>query len=107
MSKARLDREKKTISHMMEIYCRGRHSGGHPCSGCRQLLDYAMQRIDGCPYGGAKPSCAKCPVQCYNPVMGERIRQVMRYSGPRMMMYHPVLAIRHFLDEMAGRRKSR
>ena len=34
---------------------------------------------------------------CYKPEMRERIRQVMRYSGPRMITKHPVAAIRHLL----------
>jgi hypothetical protein len=34
--------------------------------------------------------------------MRERIRNVMRYSGPRMVYRHPVLALFHMVD---GRRK--
>jgi hypothetical protein len=37
--------------------------------------------------------------------MREQIRCVMRYAGPRMMMYHPVLAILHFLDGLKGAEK--
>ena len=59
-----------------------------------------MQRIDRCPYQEDKPTCAKCPIHCYKPAMRERVRQVMRYAGPRMLLYHPVLAISHYIDEM-------
>jgi hypothetical protein len=34
--------------------------------------------------------------------MRERVREVMRYSGPRMLTRHPVLAVAHLVD---GRRK--
>ncbi|HKZ17839.1 MAG TPA: nitrous oxide-stimulated promoter family protein [Geobacteraceae bacterium] len=101
--KDRINREKNTIKRMIGIYCRGRHhTDGAVCKECRQLLDYAMERIYRCPYGGDKPTCGKCPIHCYKPAMREQIRCVMRYAGPRMMMYHPVLAILHFLDGMKG-----
>ena len=30
--------------------------------------------------------------------MWEQIRQVMRFSGPRMIFHHPLTAVRHVLD---------
>ena len=33
----------------------------------------------------------------YRPEMKERIRMVMRWSGPRMIIYHPIVAIRHLM----------
>jgi YbgA-like uncharacterized protein len=30
--------------------------------------------------------------------MKEKIRQIMRYSGPKMIYYHPILALLHFFD---------
>ena len=30
--------------------------------------------------------------------MRDQIRTVMRYSGPRMMTVHPVMAIRHLIE---------
>ena len=37
--------------------------------------------------------------------MREKIRTVMRYSGPRMITVHPVLAIRHLIESKAERRR--
>lgn len=37
-------------------------------------------------------------VHCYKPAMREKIREVMRFSGPRMMLYHPVLAVSHVIE---------
>ena len=34
----------------------------------------------------------------YKPDMREKIRAVMRFSGPRMIFYHPVAAIRHVVE---------
>jgi hypothetical protein len=87
---------------MIALYCRGnRHQVANaPCSDCQRLLDYAFRRIDRCPYRAAKPPCARCPIHCYQPEMRQRVRQVMRYAGPRMLFLHPLLAIRHYLDDI-------
>ncbi len=99
----RLAREFLTIAHMLQIYCRD-HCGQVPredglCECCRGLLVYAEQKLDRCPYGDTKPTCAKCPIHCYKPEPKERVRQVMRYAGPRMLLRHPIEAIRHLLDD--------
>jgi hypothetical protein len=37
-------------------------------------------------------------MHCYKPAMREKIKDVMRYSGPRMSYRHPLLALFHFID---------
>ena len=68
------------------------------CPQCQALLDYAHKRLDHCKFGEDKPSCTRCPVHCYKPAMREHIRQVMRYSGPRMLLHDPIMAIKHLWD---------
>jgi hypothetical protein len=110
----RLEREEKTIAAMIALYCRDHHagttsavgdadasaaeSGDGLCPVCSELLDYARLRLQKCRYGAGKPTCANCETHCYRPVMRERVRIVMRYSGPRMLMRHPVLAVAHLVD---------
>jgi len=95
----RLAREWKTMSAMMRIYCRHHH---HPpdelCPTCRQFLDYAGVRLERCRFGEEKPTCANCPVHCYQRDRREQAKVVMRYAGPRMIWEHPVLSLRHWLD---------
>jgi hypothetical protein len=89
---------------MIRLYCRANHGGGpENCPECQELSEYALARLEKCPFKAEKPTCANCPVHCYRPQMRERIRIVMRFSGPRMLLTHPVLAILHLLD---GRRKA-
>lgn len=59
------------------------------------LDTYARQRSDTCPFMETKTFCSNCKVHCYKPEMRERIRAVMRFSGPRMLFHHPVAALRH------------
>ena len=93
----RLKHEKKVVSTMVRLYCRGQGHHEPVCADCRDLLAYAILRIDDCPFGDDKHFCSQCQVHCYEPHMRERIRAVMRHSGPRMLWHHPLTAIRHLL----------
>lgn len=97
----RLARELATLSAMIEIHCHERHGSarGALCAECRELMTYATRRLDRCVFGDDKPTCANCKVHCYKADKREDVRQVMRYSGPRMLTQHPILALRHlFID---------
>lgn len=83
---------------MIRIYCRTKHkSKGMLCKECQALEEYAHSRLERCPFQEEKPACKDCSIHCYKPDYKERIREVMRFSGPRMLFYHPVEAIRHLL----------
>ena len=89
--------EKETVDCMIGIYCRGVHGTkrGELCEACRRLQAYADLRTEKCPFMETKTFCSACKVHCYSKENKEKIREVMRYAGPRMLLYHPVLAIRH------------
>ena len=94
------DREKNTVSKMIRIYCRFKHGGRNSlCPDCQQLEVYAHKRLEHCQFGESKPSCEKCQVHCYKPEYRERIREVMRFAGPRMIFFHPAEAVRHLLKK--------
>jgi hypothetical protein len=95
----RMAREERTVAAMVRMYCRAHHARGRElCSECRELLEYAHERLLKCPFQEGKTTCALCPVHCYRPDMRDKIRTVMRHSGPRMIYRHPVLAAQHMLD---------
>ncbi len=77
------------------------------CPACTELHAYATARIAACPHMGTKTFCSACPTHCYRPAMRERIREVMRWSGPRMILYRPVAAIKHAIVTMQSKRASR
>src|SRR5262249_44121560 len=93
----RLAREWKTVTAMLHIYCRHQHAGDL-CPECQGLMNYVSLRLARCRFGKDKPTCAKCPVHCYQPDRREQIKAVMRYAGPRMMLEHPWLSLCHLLD---------
>lgn len=92
---------------MISLYCIKNHrlEGGMMCARCRELLEYAKSRSEHCPFMENKTFCANCKVHCYKPEMRERIREVMRFSGPRILFYHPVLAMWHLVCSMREKRK--
>ena len=97
MTMPHIEEEKRTVRLMIGLYCSHHHVGDGMCDECRSLAEYCDQRLDHCRFGEHKPTCKKCPVHCYKPAMRERIRQVMRYSGPRMLFRHPIASIKHLL----------
>ena len=94
----RREREKQLVFQMIALYCKKQHGGKSLCPDCAALDAYARHRSDRCPFMETKTFCVNCRVHCYKPDMREKIRAVMRFSGPRMIFYHPVAAIRHVVE---------
>lgn len=96
----RIKLEQKTINKMIHIYCRGVHkSSGKLCRECIRLKEYTSERLHNCPFQENKPVCSECTIHCYKSDMREKVREVMRYSGPRMVYRHPYLAFLHLFYE--------
>ena len=100
------EREKKLVSQMIALYCKKKyHTRDGLCPECAALEAYARQRSEKCPFMETKTFCSNCPVHCYKADMREKIRKVMAFSGPWMLLYHPVTAIRHVLETKKERRR--
>ena len=89
--------ETRMVAQMIELYCVAHHHGAALCESCSELLCYARGQIEACVHGDRKPTCRRCSIHCYDADHRERIRRVMRYAGPRMLLRHPVGALRHAL----------
>ena len=98
----RLGREFRTMQRMVELHCADRHGTprGQLCGDCGEFLVYVQRRLEKCPYGEDKPTCAKCPIHCYKPAQREMAREIMRYAGPRMPLRHPWLSLLHVFDKL-------
>ena len=100
-------KEQETVELMIRLYCKGNHkdvlkdrenkkvSENQLCEECLELLEYSKNRSEKCPFMENKTFCNNCKVHCYSPYMREKIKDVMRYSGPRMIFHHPVMALQH------------
>lgn len=93
----RIEKEKRTIETMIKIYCKKNHKKSELCDECNELLEYAHKRLSYCKFGDEKSTCEKCPIHCYKKDMKERIKVVMRFSGPRLLIYNPLELFRHMI----------
>ncbi|HBX49545.1 MAG TPA: nitrous oxide-stimulated promoter family protein [Bacteroidales bacterium] len=91
--------EIKTVHAMFQMHCTHFHSHDKKlCPDCQTLAMYAEQRIKNCVFGNNKPTCKKCPVHCFNSKMREKIKSIMRWSGPKMIYKHPFLCLKHMIQ---------
>jgi hypothetical protein len=119
--KARAD--TRLLGDFTQIHCRGRHAGatrtvlrsdagdlgvygGHVpvvCDRCADLLRYAEKRRAYCPKD-PKPFCSHCDTHCYTTNMRERMREVMRYAGPRSLLHgHAIDGVKHLIEGRKSR----
>ena len=98
---AKREKEKQIVSFMIHLYCYKKHhtEKGCLCPDCQTLETYALERTERCPRMAEKTFCSSCPVPCYKPELRERLRAVMKFAGPRMLVYYPTAALKHFFEE--------
>jgi hypothetical protein len=103
----KIQKEKETVKKFIHLYCEKKHEPNRKslCSGCQNLLDYSIERLEQCRYQEDKPTCRKCPVHCYRPTRRKEIREVMRFSGPRYALRAPVGWIRHQIHDRSEKRE--
>lgn len=117
-TESKREREKKLVSEMIALYCKKQHHTkirrkkggrweGELCPECRELAEYARARSDRCPFMETKTFCSNCRVHCYKPEMREKIRKVMRFGGPRMLLYHPIPALRHVIESRREKKEQK
>ena len=91
-NKKKREKEKSIVTLVIKLYCKK-----HDDIDELHLLSYVNERIDKCPMMEQKTFCSKCKIHCYRQEYREKIKKVMRYSGPRIFFYHPILVIKHTL----------
>lgn len=97
------EKEKRIIEQMIKLYCNHHNHNKERkeslCVTCKETLLYAHKRLSLCPFKQEKKTCRLCPTHCYKPEMRKRIQEIMRYSGPKMLFYHPLAALAHLWNE--------
>jgi hypothetical protein len=83
---------------MVKLYCKRKLHLPAIDDEHKALITYAHKRLDGCKFGEKKTACQHCHIHCYKPDMREKIRAIMRWAGPRMIIYDPIAAIKHLLN---------
>ncbi len=94
----------KTLARFIDLYCQCKHASTAKkpvaiqgfdvdaiackeislCPDCTKLLTHAFVKRSHCPMK-PKPACKDCPNHCYHPSYRKQIREVMRFSGTRLL----------------------
>lgn len=94
---SKISYEKRIVEYMIGLYCRKNHHTDDLCPDCETLKNYALDRLTKCPLGEDKPACKDCQIHCYKADMKNKIREVMHFSGPRMIIYYPLDYVKHLI----------
>jgi len=99
-----ISKEKKTFDKMLKIYCKKKHKSKVFCHECLEIQKYVYERIERCPFILDKPFCAHCKVHCYQKQMREKVIEIMKFSGPKMIFRAPILSIKHVIGHIKYKR---
>ena len=55
------------------------------CPDCGRLLEYALEKRRKCPLD-PKPACKNCHIHCYRLEHRAKMREIMAFSGRRMIL---------------------
>ena len=99
----KLIEEYKIVCEMIDLY--HRKNDKFSDSEIGELKAYVKKKLSSCPHGPDKPFCSYCKIHCYEPKMRDKIREIMRFSGPRFIFYRPGKTIKHLLHKSSFIRK--
>jgi hypothetical protein len=108
--------QKKDIKVLIAFtatYCRARHGERAPfalpedlagllrrdvelCPDCARFLAYALERRRKCPLD-PKPTCKRCRIHCYSQSYRAKVREIMAFSGRRMILRGRLDYLWHYL----------
>lgn len=100
-----IEQKIKLVGKMMSLYCKKHHrpnNNGGLCEDCENLQQYSAQRNRNCK--NQNSFCAHCTSPCYAAEKRVQMRKVMKFSGPRIALYHPFWVGKHMIET---RRKNR
>lgn len=100
----RIDRDRRTLEAIGQIYCSGNHASaakdsGGMCSSCRDAIEGTLARTASCP-NGHDSNCQDCPIKCQRGDARARIRTIMAYAAPRMMLKHPIMTCEYLYKKL-------
>lgn len=104
--KDKIEKEKSLVFLMIKIFCKSNHKNNNLCKECIELHNYASRQINRCRFMETKTFCSACPSHCYKKDMRKKIREVMIFSGKRMIFYRPILALKPLFITLKNKRSN-
>ncbi len=107
--KSSLEKDRRTLEAIGFIYCKAHHADAVKdaaglCPSCREAINHTLDRTVVCPYDH-EGNCQDCDVHCQRGEAQQRIKEIMRYSAPRMAYHHPLMTAEYLRKKMKGKRK--
>ena len=99
----RIERDTRIVKFMIQKYCSYFHNSENLCSECDDLLNYSIKHLLECPFAEDKPVCSKCTIHCYSKSYRNKIKEVMRFAGPKMIYEQPKDTVLYFFDKLKYR----
>lgn len=65
------------------------------CAGCAALVSHAVEKRRKCPLD-PKPACKHCHIHCYSKDYRAKIREIMAFSGKRLILRGRLDLLRHY-----------
>ncbi len=96
-------KESEVVNLMIDLYYKNKVNKDK-VEEKEDLKKYCEFRLSKCPFKDNKLFCSNCKIHCYDKTHQDLIKKVMRYSGPRMMIYHPIVTIKHINETMKRKR---
>ncbi len=90
--------EQHIIEEMIRLYCLKKHRQKNLCPDCQALLDYALGRLERCPFQESKSFCSHCPVPLLQTGNAKTRAGGNAFFRPRMLFHHPVLVVKHMIE---------
>ncbi len=93
-------KDLKILINFVRVYCRAKHGDREKtrtsasdlagretilCGECTEIVDHALVKRRNCPLT-PKPSCKNCHIHCYGKDYRAKIREIMAFSGRRMIL---------------------
>lgn len=106
-------KDMSVLGRFVALYCKDKHAdrpktrftykgvddrlwkGIELCDECAKMLTHGTAKRLICP-NEPKPYCKDCDIHCYSPGYRQQVRQIMRYSGKKMMMRGRLDMIYHY-----------
>ena len=99
-----LEKDRATVEAIGRIYCKRYHREASKdvsglCESCRRAVDLTVDRAQACP-NNHEENCEDCAIKCQRGDDQKRIKEIMRYSAPRMLVRHPLMTIEYLRKKL-------
>lgn len=106
-------KDVKVLARFIQVYCHAHHDrqscgdvelprelqrgkrSDTVCRECAALLEHGIKKRSLCPLD-PKPTCKKCHIHCYGKEYRQKIREIMAFSGRKLLLLGRVDYLWHY-----------